>query len=300
MKIAITGATGFLGRYILKQLIQEGHFCRCWKRFNKDLTGFENLGGEVEWIEGDLASQESYKRLIRGMDVVVHAALARPKGLQFRASPGKELMEFLHLNLTGSISLMNESKDTGVGRFIFISTCAVHEVILDDLPLDESHPLWPLSHYGAYKASVEKFIHSYGFGEGWNVCALRPTGVYGLAYPPEESKWTDLIRRVKKAGPISVSKGGKEVHAADVAKAVSLLLRADGTAGQAYNCYDMYIAEQEVARIASKILKNNCIIEDVNKGPKHEINTQKIRNLGMVFGGKKLLQETVEEILKFV
>jgi len=300
MKIAITGATGFLGRYILKQLVQEGHVCRCWKRFNSDISGLEDLSGKVEWVEGDLGDQGSQKRLIRGMDAIVHAALARPRGLQFRANPGKDLMEFLQLNLMGSLSLINLSKEIGIDRFIFISTCAVHEVILDDRPLDEAHPLWSLSHYGAYKASVEKFVHSFGYGEAWNICAVRPTGIYGLTHPPEHSKWFDLIKRAKKGGRISVATGGKEVHAADVAKAVSLLLQSDGIAGQAYNCYDMYIADQEVARIASEILNSNCIIEDLNKGPKNQIDTQKIRDLGMTFGGKELLKKTIEEIVELI
>ena len=300
MKIALTGATGFLGKYILRQLLKEGHFCRCWKRFNSDLSGLEDLEGKVEWIEGDLSDPGSKKRLIRGMGAVVHAALARPTGLQFRADPGKDTMEFLRLNLMGSLSLMNFSKEIGIERFIFISTCAVHEVILDDRALDETHPLRPLSQYGAYKAAVEEFIHSYGLGEDWNVCALRPTGIYGLAHPPEQSKWFDLIRRVKKGGRISVAKGGKEVHATDVARAVSLLLKSDGIAGQVYNCYDTYIAHQEVARITSEILNSDCIIEDVNKGPKNQIDTHKIRNLGMTFGGKELLKKTIEEIVEFI
>ena len=37
-----------------------------------------------------------------------------------------------------------------MSRFVFISTCAVHDVILDDRPLDEAHPLWPAGHYGAH------------------------------------------------------------------------------------------------------------------------------------------------------
>ena len=52
------------------------------------------------------------------------------------------------------------ARDAGVSRCVFISTCAVHEVILDDRPLDETHPLWPTSHYGAHKAALEKIINN--------------------------------------------------------------------------------------------------------------------------------------------
>ena len=300
MKIAITGATGFLGKYIVEQLIKEGHSCRCLKRFNSNLVGLGDLARKVEWIEGSIEDPGSHKRLIRGMDAVVHAALARRSGLQFRENPGKNLMEYLQLNLLGSISLMNASIEVGIERFVFISTCAVHEIILEDRKLDETHPLLPSTHYGAYKAAVEKFVHSYGLGEDWNICALRPTGIYGLAFPPEHSKWFDLIRRVKKGGQISIAKGGKEVHAMDVARAISLLLKVDGVAGQTYNCYDMYIADQEVARIASDIFDNNCVIKDINKGSKNQIDTNKIKSLGMIFGGKELLKETVADIARFV
>src|SRR5213078_3596193 len=117
-----------------------------------------------------------------------------------------------------------------------------------DRPLDEAHPLWPQSHYGAHKAALEKFVHSYGLGQGWPICALRPTGIYGAAHPAEKSRWYDLVSQVARGEPIASAKGGKEVHAADVARAVALLLTADAPAiaGQAFNCCDRYISEEEV------------------------------------------------------
>src|SRR5690606_1214457 len=120
-------------------------------------------------------------------------------------------------------------------RFVFISTCAVHDTILNDRTLDETHPLWPHSHYGAHKAAIEKFVHSYGLGQGFPICALRPTGVYGVNHPVEASKWFDLVRSVVRGETVTCNRGGKEVHAADVAKAAHLLLHAPAEAitGQA-------------------------------------------------------------------
>src|SRR5262249_30865759 len=161
----------------------------------------------------------------------------------------------------------------------------VHEVILDDRPLDETHPLWPTSPYGAHKAALEKFVHSYGLGQGWPICALRPTGIYGLNHPPRASRWFDLVGQVLRGEPIATAKGGKEVHAADVARAVALLLTTDGRAiaGQAFNCYDRYIAEEEVARIAKELTGSASAIASLNRGPKHQIVTAKLRALGMTF-----------------
>src|SRR5262249_44935608 len=157
-----------------------------------------------------------------------------------------------------------------------------------DRPLDETHPLWPTSHYGAHKAALEKFVHSFGLGHHWPICALRPTGICGLAHPVAQSKWFDLVGQVLRGEPIASARGGKEVHAQDVARAVGLLLTADATAiaGQAFNCYDRYVSDQEVAEIAKELAGSRGQISDLNRGPRNQIATDKIRALGMTFGGQ--------------
>ena len=296
MRVATTGATGFLGRYIVHHLVSAGHACRCWHRPASDRGGFEGVERGIEWLPGDLGDVRSMSDLVTGVDAVVHAALYRP-GAGFRGAEG-DLPTFVERNVLGSIQLVETARAAGVPRFVFISTCAVHEVILGDRKLDEAHPLWPTSHYGAHKAAIEKFVHSYGFGRGYDICSLRPTGIYGLARPATASRWYDLIQAVKRGEAILSAAGGKEVHALDVAKAVGILLTADGIAGQAYNCYDMYVAEQDVARIAKEITGSASMIEERNKGSRHQIDTSKLRALGMEFGGTPLLERTIREILE--
>lgn len=295
MKVAVTGATGFLGRYIVRHLIEMGNNCRCWYRRESDRGGFDDLSGAVAWVPGDLVDEPSAHALVKGCDAVVHAALFRPeKG--FRGAEG-DLRVFVDRNVLGTIRLIEASRLAGVRRFIFISTCAVHEIILEDRALDEAHPLWPTSHYGAHKAAVEKFVHSYGFGDGYDICSLRPTGIYGVTRPIASSKWYDLVQAVKRGQGVSSGEGGKEVHAADVAKAAGILLTAEGIAGNAYNCYDMYIAAQDVATIAKQITGSASRIDTLARKPRHQIDTSRIRALGMTFGGEKLLEETVRAML---
>ena len=295
MRIAVTGATGFLGRYIINHLLRIGHSCRCWYRPSSDRGGFEDAPERLEWIDGGLADRQAGRALVRGADAVVHSALHHPGG-GFRGGEG-DLEEFVHKNVLGSIQLIREAREAGAGRFVFISTCAVHEVILEDRPLDEAHPLWATSHYGAHKAAIEKFVHSFGLGEGYDVCALRPTGIYGQARPIASSKWYGMVKSVAAGEPVRSASGGKEVHADDVAKAVEILLNAKNVAGQAYNCYDMYIAEQDVAHIAKEISGSDSEIGDLNEGPKHQISTDKLRALGMTFGGRPLLEQTIRQLL---
>jgi len=300
MLIAVTGASGFLGRYLVRNLVQAGHRLRCWYRPTSDRTGFDDVNPHIEWLPGDLADPKAAALLVRGVDAVVHSGLQWQRQGGSRFSGHDNQYPFLEANLMGSLRLFQEAHSAGVQRFVFISTCAVHEIILPDRPLDETHPLWPTSHYGAHKAALEKFVHSYGLGHGWAICALRPTGIYGLAHPPSASRWFDLVGQVLRGEPIASAKGGKEVHAADVAKAVELLLKTDAKVigGQAFNCYDRYISEQEVARIAKELTGSKSTIADLNRGPKNQIVTAKLRGLGMTFGGEGLLRKTVQELIQ--
>jgi nucleoside-diphosphate-sugar epimerase len=300
MLVAVTGGTGFLGRYVLRHLLAEGHHCRCWHRPQSDRTGLTELSPPIEWIPGQLADADAEKALVRGAEAVVHDGLLWPRQRPRQRLHNIDWNEFARVNLMGTLQLMRTAYREQVKRFVFISTCAVHEIILDDRPLDETHPLWPTTPYGAYKAAVEAYVAHLGHGEGWQVCSLRPTGIYGLTHPPEDSRWCDIAQTVVRGQAFKSPRGGKEVHVADVAKAVGLLLKAPDVAGQAYNCYDMYVADERVATLARDISGSGSEVSQLNKGPKHQIDTTKIRALGMTFGGEKLLRETVAQLVELV
>ena len=129
---------------------------------------------------------------------------------------------------------------------------------------------------------------------------LRPTGVYGVAHPVQDSKWYDLVSAVVRGETIPCSRGGKAVHAADVAKAVGILLKADGIAGEAYNCYDRYVSEFDLATLAKELSGSSSQIIGEPMQPKHQIVTDKIRALDMQFGGDDLLCQTISELVEGV
>ena len=293
MKFALTGATGFVGQYLIDQLIDQGHSVRAWCRCSPNE---DSLDRRVEWVQGNLRDEDSAFRLVDGSDVVIHGAVDR-EGESFLDEP-KDPVQFFQSNVIGSMCLLQASAKVKTSRFIFISSGAVHDRIVDGRPLDETHPLWPNSLYGSYKASTETLVHHFGGSGKLNACSLRPTVIYGVANPIENSKWFSLIQKVKHGENVDVGGGSKCVHVSDVAKSAILLSTTDHpVAGETFNCCDRMISNDEVAEIACRLSGSDSVRAGIRKTAKHQIVTEKIQDLGMSFGGSRLLESTVSQLL---
>ena len=111
MRIAVTGATGFLGRYLVAELVGQGHHCRCWYRMTSDRSGFSVPQDAITWVPGDLGDPESAQDLLQGCDAVVHAALFRPSG-RFIGGEG-DILPFVEKNIVGTIRLIEAARRRG-------------------------------------------------------------------------------------------------------------------------------------------------------------------------------------------
>src|SRR5258706_483166 len=121
MKIALTGATGFLGRYIVRHLAGAGHRLRCWYRPGSDRSGLDDVAAAVEWLPGELGNTAASRQLLGGVDAVVHGAV-QWQGPRNRGSGGHgDADPFFGINLTGSLQLFQAAFEAGVSRFVFIS-----------------------------------------------------------------------------------------------------------------------------------------------------------------------------------
>jgi nucleoside-diphosphate-sugar epimerase len=96
---------------------------------------------------------------------------------------------------------------------------------------------------------------------------------------------------------VTCQRGGKEVHAADVAKAAVLLLTAPNIAGEVYNCFDRYVSEYDVATLAKQLTGSRSVIHGQQTSAKNQIVTDKLRALGMTFGGQPLLEQTIRQLV---
>ena len=77
-----------------------------------------------------------------------------------------------------------------------------------------------------------------------------------------------------------------------------MLLNAEPVAGEAYNCYDRYISEFEVATLARELAGSRSTIQGEAPTPRHQIVTTKLQALGMRFGGLALLKQTIAEMIE--
>lgn len=293
MKIAITGGTGFVGSYLIKELVNQKHSIKAWFRTESSIPKEFKDHKQIDWIKGSLDNANSMDKLLDNTDMVIHSAVLRSKeGFQ---KDVEDLDSYLTNNVLGSLKLIEKSYQLKSKKFIFVSTCAVYAKILQDRELDENHPLFPNTQYGAFKASIEAFISAYA-SKDFDICAIRPTGIYGIKNEIEDSKWFSLISKIKNHADLEVKKGGKEVHVEDVVKAICLLMNYDKTKGEIYNCYDMYISEFDVANLAKKIFDSKSNILGEQKVPKNQINKDKIIKLGMQFGGTNKLENYIAKL----
>ena len=302
MKIAVTGASGFLGRYVVSELLAGGHQVVAWFRGQEpplfcDPRGpGETADTELCWVPGQLGDQDSVDRLLADADAVVHSALYHDRP-NFMDDPDDPI-DFFETNVIGTLRLLHSAARQTIKRFVYVSSGSVHQRVLSDRPLDETHPLWPASLYGASKASVETLIHAYGYAGKLDGCTVRPTAIYGIGDPIRTTKWYGLIKDVAGGKEVEAVGGSKEVHAADVAKAIAIVLKTEAdVAGQTYNCSDRMISRHEVAEIAKRLSGSHAIIRGEPKIAKNTIDTSKIRELGMTFGGTPLLEQTIGQIL---
>jgi len=297
MKIAITGLTGFLGHYVAKRLFERDVQIQVLIRNTSNILHLQDYQKKIAFIQGDLTDKETLKKFVQDADVVIHMAYERD-GATFYEAANKDIKRFVEANLLGSIELLDASKQAGIRQFIFISSCAVYGRIYPHIKLDELHPLIPDSNYGAYKASVEAFCHSYFISKAFDTTIFRPVGIYGVNPHLAHSAWYNIIKDIKHGINVEVSGGGKIVFVEDVAQAIDLAIDIKNASGKIYNLVDFYVDNISVARMAKDLCASQSNISGTPKQPVNTIDNTQSKALGVRYSGIEGLKRYVQELIK--
>ncbi|ODS34262.1 MAG: putative epimerase/dehydratase [Candidatus Scalindua rubra] len=299
MKIAITGLSGFLGHYVAKKLFERDVHIKALVRRSSNTSHLKDYEEKITFVQGDLASKNSLRKFVQDTDIVIHTAYERD-GAGFHEAANRNIKRFLDVNLSGSLELLEASKQNGVKQFIFISSCAVYGYIFPDIRLNEQHPLIPDSNYGAYKAAVEAFCHSYFISKSINTTIFRPVGIYGLKPHLTHSYWYNIIKDIKNGIDVEVSGGGKVVHVEDVAQSIDLAIDNKEASGKIYNLVGFYVDNMTIAKMAKEICNSKSSIRGTPRQPKNTIDNSQSRTLGVHYAGTEGLRRYVQELIDLI
>lgn len=113
--ILVTGGTGFVGSYLIKDLLKSGEKVRATKRATSTLELLEGYVEQIEWVEADLNELGKLDELLNGVEKVYHCA-----GLvSFQSHDYAKLMK---VNVEGTANLVNACLQNGVKKFLYVSS----------------------------------------------------------------------------------------------------------------------------------------------------------------------------------
>jgi nucleoside-diphosphate-sugar epimerase len=192
-RILVTGATGFVGRFLCARLCSEGWNVRGTTRVSENQS-FLVDGVEPILIE-PLGANTSWEQALAGIDVVIHLA-ARVHIMDDTSTD--PMAEFHRVNTEGTERLALEAFRAGVKRLVFISSIKVNGEE-SSTPYTENSPARPTDPYGISKWDAEEALRRIELETGLEVVVVRPPLVYG---PGVKANFLNMIKYIQKGVPI--------------------------------------------------------------------------------------------------
>jgi dihydroflavonol-4-reductase len=208
----VTGATGFVGAAVARNLLARGLSVRALVRPNSDRRNIAGLA--VEPALGSLEDVESLRRAVAGCDALFHVAA------DYRLWV-RDPVAMMRANVDGTRSLMRAAREAGVRRIVYTSSVAVLGHVADGQQADEATPSALADMVGPYKRSkflAEELVREMVANEGLPAVIVNPSTPIG----PRDIKPTPTGRIVVMAArgkiPAYVDTGLNVVHVDDVAE----------------------------------------------------------------------------------
>jgi len=219
MRVAVTGATGFVGSHLAEALLTAGHELTCLVRSPARAAALREAGCTL--VEGGLEDEGGLRRLVEGADVLHHVA-----GL----IAARSVEEFERVNRAGTFALARLAREAGVKRMVYVSSLAVSGPTVPGRPLEDADRDQPVTPYGRSKQAGEQAVRASGVA----FTIVRPPAVYG----PRDRELLRVFQMARRGWAPLLGDGSQElsfVHAADLAHA--LIAAGDGanTEGRTYH-----------------------------------------------------------------
>lgn len=224
--ILITGSTGFIGKHLIKALLE--HKMRAninvLVRKTSDISYLKSLG-EMRFLYGDLKDKASLKRSLKGTNIVFHLAGILGKY-------GVPEADYYAINTEGTRNLLEACAENGqIRQFIYLSSAGVLGPNVENA--DEAYPFNPSNIYEITKAEAEKIASYYYNKMKVPVTVLRPEFLYG----PGDMHLLGLFKAIKKRMFFLIDGGQSFLHPTYIEDIIQALLTCCGntaTIGETY------------------------------------------------------------------
>lgn len=195
--VLVTGANGFVGRYLCDSLTHKGHKVRAAIRS----VSFDNeLDHDEQFVIGNIGSETRWEAALHDVDYVVHLA-ARVHIMNDDARD--PLAEFRRINVEGTLNLARQAVAANVKRFIFISSIKVNG---EETELSQRYTAddvaAPLDYYGITKFEAEESLRKLASDTNMEVVIIRPPLVYG---PGVKANFFSMMNWLYKGIPLPFS-----------------------------------------------------------------------------------------------
>ena len=230
MKVLIAGGAGFIGSHIVDSLIERGDEVVVVDNLSSGFMQNVNLSAKLyELSVGDEKLAEVFEK--ERPEIVSHHAAQ----IDLRKSVAEPIFD-AEENILGSLNVILNSIRYGVKKFIYASSGGAVYGEPQHLPMDENHPIDPISQYGISKHTVEHYLYLYGRQRDLNHVILRYSNIYGPRQNPYgEAGVIAIFARQMLLGkrPIIFGQGEQTrdyTHVSDVVRANILAMEQGGNA----------------------------------------------------------------------
>jgi len=225
-RVLLTGASGFLGSYILRLLLKKGLKVRAIRRKDSPMAMLQDLAENVEWVEGDITDLSFLEEVVQGIDYVYHAAAT----VSFNSSDKEKMML---VNGSGTENIVNACLVNGVKKLLHVSSIAAlgrkeNITIIDENAQWENSPLNSDYAISKFKAECEVWR---GIQERINAVIINPTLIMGAGY--WHSGTCKMFKQADKGLKFYPKGGNGFVDVRDVAE-VSLKLMESNISGERF------------------------------------------------------------------
>lgn len=220
--IGVIGASGFIGRHVVRRLLDKGHRVRAASRSIRMLEtemGDENL----EIVPVDINAPTSVASVLQDVDVVVQLVSTSSPGLQNRYSEAD-----IRENVIPQVNFVQSAIEAGVKRYLFLSSGGTVYGPGQNIPIREDAPTNPISSHGLTKLTIEKYLHMHGYVDDLDYVVLRLSNAFGpgQVFRKGQGLIPAILARHREKKPIQIIGKGAAVrdyvYIGDVADAICL------------------------------------------------------------------------------